>query len=216
MEIPQRQLDAITLSISPTRMATYLRAAGAGSSAAAVKLYVWNAQLSAAFFTALHICEVVVRNGIAHALELKYGSNWPWNPGFERSLSTWSKEELQSARKAIPVGSTGKVIAELKFAFWCKLFTSGQDQHIWNAHLRSAFPFVPVPLTVATARKLFYDDMEALRGFRNRIAHHEPIIALPLSQHQARIQRLIRMRCSDTADWLAHWDGITAALARRP
>jgi hypothetical protein len=94
--------------------------------------------VSGAFFSTLHICEVVVRNAISHALELKYGANWPWDTGFERSLNKWAKSELHFAKHGIPIGSTGKVIAELKFAFWCRLFTAGQDQHIWNAHLHTS------------------------------------------------------------------------------
>ncbi len=197
-------------------MGTYLNATGFGAGATALDIYVWNALVSGAFFSALHICEVVVRNAISHALELKYGANWPWDAGFERSLPKWSKGELQSARQGIPIGSTGKVIAELKFAFWCRLFTAGQDQHIWTAHLRTVFPYLPFPLTVAAGRKILYDDMEALRGFRNRIAHHEPVFAYPLVEYQARIQRLLKLRCMQTEAWMSQWEIVSAALAARP
>lgn len=216
MALSQQKIAAITSTISPARMGTYLNAKGFGAGATALDIYVWNALISSAFFTSLHICEVVIRNAISHALELKYGSTWPWAPGFERSLSKWAKGELHSAKSGIPHGSTGKVVAELKFAFWCRLFTAGQDQHIWNAHLRTAFPCLPFPLTVAAGRKMLYDDMEALRGFRNRIAHHEPIFALPLAQHHARIQRLISLRCGHTQAWLAQWEIVSAVMAARP
>lgn len=53
----------------------------------ALKLYAWNAQISAAFLAPLHLCEVVIRNAIAEALERKYGADWPWCSAFERSLS---------------------------------------------------------------------------------------------------------------------------------
>ncbi|MBP1204266.1 hypothetical protein JOD97_002280 [Duganella sp. 1411] len=216
MTLPQDQADAITVAISPARMGTYLNATGFGTRATALDIYVWNALVSSAFFSTLHIAEVVVRNAIAQALELKYGGNWPWNAGFERSLPKWSKVELQSAKRGVPFGSTGKVIAELKFAFWCGLFTKAQDQHIWNAHLHTVFPFLPFPLTVAAGRKMLYDDMEALRGFRNRIAHHEPIIAYPLAWFQNRIHRLVAVRCEKTAAWLSQWEVVSVALAARP
>lgn len=216
MALSQNQINAITAAMSPARMGTYINASGFRTGATALDIYVWNALVSGAFFSALHICEVVVRNAIAHALELKYGNNWPWEAGFERSLPNGSKEALRSARQGIPIGSTGKVIAELKFAFWCRLFTTGQDQHIWNPHLRTVFPSLPFPLTVAAGRKMLYDDMEVLRGFRNRIAHHEPIIAYPLAQHHARIRRLIKLRCGETENWLSQWEAVSMALAARP
>jgi hypothetical protein len=113
-------------------------------------------------------------------------------------------------------GSTGEVIAELTFGFWGKMFTSGQDQHIWNAHLNTVFPFLPLPLTISAARKMLYEDMEALRGFRNCIPHHEPIIAYPLLQLHVRIRRLIMLRCHATEQWLSQWETVSAARAARP
>jgi hypothetical protein len=216
MALSQQKIAAITNSLSPVRLGTYLNATGFGHKATVLDIYVWNALVSGALFSSLHICEVVMRNAISHALELKYGANWPWDSGFERTLPKWSKADLQKARNGITVGSTGKVIAELKFAFWCKLFTAGQDQHIWNVHLHMVFPFVPLPLTVAAARKKLYDDMESLRIFRNRIAHHEPIFSYPLNDCQTRIARLIKLRCGDTEQWLTQWETVSAALAMRP
>jgi len=53
----------------------------------ALELYRWNAELSAAFMVPMHICEVVLRNAIAGAIEEVYGPRW-YDPGtaFERSL----------------------------------------------------------------------------------------------------------------------------------
>ncbi|MGK5024495.1 hypothetical protein [Janthinobacterium sp. RB2R34] len=216
MALSAQQIAAVTAAISPTRMGTYVNAVGFGRGATALDIYVWNALVSGAFFSALHICEVVIRNAAAHALELKYGANWPWHMGFERSLTTWAKGELQSARQGIPVGSTGKVIAGLKFAFWCKMFTAGQDQHLWNAHMHAVFPHLPLPLTVAAGRQVIHDDLEALRGLRNRIAHHEPVIGYPLIALQARMQRLLKLRCGHTGAWMSEWEIVSAVLAARP
>lgn len=216
MALSADQIAAITRSISPARMGTYLSATGFGASATVIDIYVWNALVAGAFFSALYVCEIVVRNAVSQALELKYGGNWPWDGGFERTLPKWYKGELQSARKDIPIGSSGKVIAELKFGFWCKMFAAAQEQHIWNAHLNTVFPYLPVPLTVTGARQLLYEDMEVLRSLRNRIAHHEPIFSHPLVQHQVRIQRLIKLRCGHTGQWLSQWEVVSMALAARP
>ena len=216
MILTPAQIAAVSRTISPVRLGTYLAAKGFSPTATALDIYIWNALVSGAFFSSLHICEVVMRNGIAHALELKYGPDWPWDAGFERTLTAARKGDLQQARRGIPVGSTGQVIAELNFVFWCKMFTVRHDPHVWNVNLRIAFPFLPFPLTVAAARTKLYDEMEALRGFRNRIAHHEPIFAHPLDEHHLRIARLIKSRCVETARWLAQWEVVTAALAAKP
>lgn len=216
MSLSQQQTAAIIASISTARMGTYLAASGFGAMANPLDIYVWNALISAAFIPSLHICEVVMRNAIADALALKYGPDWPWNSNFERTLTNWRKSELVKARQRVAAGSTGKVIAELTFSFWGDMFTARQDQHIWNAHLRTVFPFAPLPLTVAATRKMLYDDMESLRRLRNRIAHHEPIFTYPLAEQQARIRRVIKMRCSDTDHWLSQWELVSAALSSRP
>lgn len=216
MALTPLQTSAITSTISPVRLGTYLAATGFSPEATALDIYVWNALLSGAFFSSLHICEVAIRNGIACALELKYGANWPWHPGFEQTLPADRKRDLQQARQRIPVGSTGKVIAELKFYFWCTMFTVRHDPHVWDKHLRTAFPFIPYPLTIKAARTQLYEDMESLRAFRNRVAHHEPIFTYPLAELHGRISRLVKMRCGETAEWLAQWEVVTVALAAKP
>ena len=166
--------------------------------------------------SSLHICEVVIRNAVAEAIEQKFGAHWPWNPGFERTLIKIWKIELARARHRIAVGSTGKVIAELKFAFWCNMLTASHDQHLWNASLHAVFPHLPLVLSVQGGRKLLYDDLDALRQFRNRIAHHEPIFAVKLAEQQARITRLIQLRNRETHQWLLDWEPVSTVLASRP
>jgi hypothetical protein len=216
MTLTPRQADAITKALSTVRLGTYSCATGSSATIQPLDVYVWNALVSGAFFSSLHICEVIVRNAISSALEMKYGEAWPWDQGFERTLPSVRKNDLASARRGVPSGSTGKVIAELKLAFWCNLLTARQDAHLWNSCLRVAFPLLPIPLTVPGARRLLFDDMEALRRFRNRIAHHEPIFEYALESHHKRIKRLIRWRCEETTEWLAQWEIVTHALATRP
>lgn len=216
LQLTPAQEASIAATLSPVRLGTYINATGFSAQATTLDIYIWNALVSGAFFSALHICEVVIRNAIAEAIERKFGAHWPWDTGFERTLNKHWKFELQKARRGIPMGSTGKVIAELKFAFWCNMLTASQDQHIWNAHIHTVFPFVPYPMSVAGARSMLYTDMEKLRHFRNRIAHHEPIFAHPLEDHQARIFRLIQLRCGHTKEWLRQWELISDALSARP
>jgi hypothetical protein len=210
------QESAIVAALSSVRLGTYINATGFSAQTKTLDIYVWNALISGAFFSALHICEVVMRNAISDAIEGKFGQQWPWDPGFERTLSKHWKVELQRARKGIPPGSTGKVVAELKFAFWCNMLTASQDQHIWNAYLHTVFPFMPFTLSVAGGRKLLYDEMEKLRYFRNRIAHHEPIFNYPLNEHRQRIFKLIQLRCGNTNEWLKQWEVMSTVLAARP
>ncbi len=78
-------LRELPVVISAPRFATYLRAQ-ANDHTAALELYRWNLQISAAFIVPLQICEVSVRNGVAEAIEAIHGPNWPWLNRFLRSL----------------------------------------------------------------------------------------------------------------------------------
>jgi hypothetical protein len=71
----QATIDAIKAALSPARLATYERAAGvqADDDVAALELYAWNAKVSGTLLAPLHVCEVVIRNAVAHALETVYG-----------------------------------------------------------------------------------------------------------------------------------------------
>ena len=216
MAISEQQVSAVIAALSPVRLGTYLNAKGFRASATVLDIYVWNALVSSAMFASLHICEVVVRNGASQALELKYGANWPWEVGFERTLSSWGKRELQLARHRKQFGAAGRVIADLSLGFWSHLFTAGQDQHLWIQYLRTVFPHTPLPLSVEGVRKTIYEDIEALRIIRNRIAHHEPIFAYPLEDYQERIFRLVKLRSMETANWLSQWEPVSAILKARP
>ncbi|WP_321927209.1 hypothetical protein [Burkholderia sp. BCC1998] len=216
--IPPTQ--AIKNALSAARVGTYEAATRDPQQLpGALALYAWNAKVSGAMLAPLHLCEVVVRNAVSDALAAVYGANWPWAPAFEGSLPSPPqgfslRRELQSARNRQP--STGKAIAELKFAFWQKMFTGRFDAQIWNLHLNTVMPFLNPAWTVQQSRKKIYDDLESIRQLRNRIAHHEPIISRPLAVDFQKIQELIAFRCPLTANWMTNNQQAQALIAAKP
>jgi hypothetical protein len=170
----------------------------------ALALYAWNAQVSAAMLSPLHMCEVVVRNVVSNALTAVYGTNWPWNPAFEGSLPTKGKFKMRAHLTSKRKGktTTGKVIPELAFVFWEKMFTGRFDAQIWNKHLFNVMPHLTGGLSVQAARNKINTDLNKIRGLRNRIAHHEPIFNCPLAAEFAIIEELVRFRCPVTAAWM--------------
>lgn len=209
---------AIKDVLSPARISTY-EAAVVGSPATALELYSWNAQVSGALLTPLHICEVAIRNAIALAIESIYGSNWPWSSGFERSLPNPKvgynpKVDLFNAR--LKLHSTGKVIPELKFVFWERMLTGRYDHRIWNGQLLKVFPNLNPNDPISVSRKKIYDGLEQIRKLRNRIAHHEPIFTRNLTDDLAVIASLIEYRCFDTAKWMRSNQSASAVIQAKP
>jgi Abi-like protein len=75
----------------------------------------------------------------------------------------------KARRKLIPV-SEGKVIAELTFYFWKRLFSSEYEQSLWRTTLKRTFPFK------ALSRSVVAVNLEQIYQTRNRLAHHEPVL----------------------------------------
>ena len=217
----QTIIDAVTNIISSSRISTYENATGGKKpeSLAALNMYAWNADVSGALLIPLHICEVAIRNAVAEAIENVYGELWPWSVGFERSLPNPSrvfspKRDLINTRENQP--TTGKVIPELKFAFWQSIFTSRHDQRFWNLYLTELFPNMDTSKSTKDRRKLIYDELEQIRRLRNRIAHHEPIFTRNLSDDYQKILSLVSYRCNTTATWLDEHQRATEIIEKKP
>lgn len=220
-------LDSVKTALSVNRISTYEQVKGitkAGlapplSLERALELYAWNAQVSAAFLHPLHICEVVVRNGVSNVIEAVYGPTWPWSAAFVRSLPNPSggysmRNDLLSAR--CNEKTVGKVIPELKFAFWQRMFTSRNDLRLWVPYLHQYFPYFPVGMDAAACRSWMFNALDKVRALRNRIAHHEPIFARNLVDDFDVVSTLIARRCPDTAAWMNTHQQVTALLANSP
>jgi hypothetical protein len=182
---------------------------------AAINLYDWNAQVSGAFMAPLHICEVVIRNAVSDTLTAVYGDRWPWSSVFEASLPSpsWGynpRVDLINSRRRHP--TTGKVIPELKFVFWQKMFTGRYDVRLWEPHLRRVLPNLDASKPVDTLRQEVYADLEHVRFLRNRIAHHEPIFRRNLADDLDKMAALIRFRCALTSDWMMKNQWVTGFL----
>lgn len=123
------------------------------------------------------------------------------------------RRDLQNTRPRNP--TTGKVIAELKFVFWQKLFTGRNGVRLWEPHIASAFPYAP-SMTAASLRDRVYQDLDVLRRLRNRLAHHEPVFTRNLLDDLTRTLDLIELRNRSTSDWVRAMEDVTAIIAERP
>lgn len=220
MPFTPAELRDLPLVISAPRFATYLQATG-NDRERALSLYEWNLTLSSAFIVPLQVCEVAVRNGVAEAIEKVHGANWPWSNGFLRSLPRPKRSTDYSPDKdlrgvAARQPTTGKVVAELKFAFWEQIFTAGQDSRIWLAHFRASFPGAPVVTPIPIARAMARNDLGAIRKLRNRIAHHEPIFTRNVADDYNRIHEMIGWRSQTAAAWMDRKQGVTALIPLEP
>lgn len=184
----------------------------------ALALYAWNSQVSAAMLSPLHMCEVVIRNAVSDALTAEYGDRWPWHTAFVGSLPTKGKFNMRAhlLQKRDGKPTTGKLIPELSFVFWEKMFTGRFDAQIWNKHLSSVMPYLNSAWSTQVARGKINKDINQIRELRNRIAHHEPIFKRVLANDFKQIEELIAFRCPVTAAWMIQHQQVSPILATKP
>lgn len=208
----------VRIALSPARTSTYLFAQKVFPPCLdkALLLYRWNVELSGAIYWNLATCEVVVRNAVDDALSAVYGPDWPWSPAFIYDLNAEGKLILQKAKQiAGTSASTGNVIAELNFGFWEKMFKASFDATVWNVHLHRVFPQLTNP-NVQAARADIAAKLKSIRNLRNRIAHHEPLFHMHVQPVLDTVQRIVKLRCLDTASWIAGTSTVASVLSKRP
>jgi hypothetical protein len=218
MEFTDNQLSNIPHTLSEPRFTTYLQHCD-NDRERALNLYQWNLEISATLLIPLHLFEIALRNAVVEALNDVHTVSWPWNNGFIRSLPSPArayrpKKDLIDTARRLP--TMGKVVAELKFAFWEKMFTSRHDEKIWNEHINIVFPHAPNQLSIIQLREQIYNDVSNIRKLRNRIAHHEPIFVRNLESEYDKIIQLIGWRDTQTLDWLNEFEKVTVFLASKP
>jgi hypothetical protein len=207
------KLDMLQKAASEARTAPYLAACG-GDRTAAVRLYVWNIQISAAFQAPLGCLEIVCRNALHQRLSDLFGrADWWYAPSLrlhnvaQRIASDAVDETSRRHRIATP----DRVVAELPFGFWVSFLGSGSDYEtrLWRPALCRAFP------GYRGRRQPLHRELDEARRLRNRIAHHEPVYGRDLAADHARALRIVALISPEHAEWVRQHDRVPDVLAVR-
>jgi hypothetical protein len=86
-----------------------------------------------------------------------------------RPANTSHLQRAVRRRQQITV-SDGKVIAEITFYFWKRLYSADYEQALWRTTLKRTFP------NKQMKRAQIAEMLEQIYQARNRLAHHEPIL----------------------------------------
>jgi hypothetical protein len=192
--------EALEVSLTRERLAKYLLASRQDLDAA-IALYERNTRLAEAFYTPLQSLEITLRNHVHQALTITYEEEWfrnnraPLNDDSRRMIFD-AVEELRKDRRGV---TPGRVVAELKFAFWVGLMGPRYDGTVWRESIYRAFL-----ARGGKPRSVVHGRFNAIRRFRNRIAHHEPIFNRDLPLMHREILEAIEWMCPHTSAWAAH------------
>lgn len=178
-----RSVPTFTDALSVERFDTYLKWA-VGDPDLAERLYTYNVQLSAALYGPLNMHEVALRNKVDERLAQLQGTGWIHDPAVLTTAYQQAcvRQALQTLKQAGKAASRPQIVAELNFGFWSSLF-GRQSHHLWQV-LR------PIFQAKGIQRGIIAHDLRETRLLRNRVAHYEPILAMPLAQRYAGITTL--------------------------
>lgn len=156
----------------------------------AIELYCRNVAVSEAFYTPLHFLEVALRNRFDSVISQEHGPEWFHNKRFTRAVPQAEKvaQALTSLKQERKEPTPGRIVAALPFGFWTA-FTNTTYEEEW----RRLFFRVGRKGNRNLARKDLAKPLSRFRKLRNRIAHHEPILAWRLTYHHDLILDVTQM-----------------------
>lgn len=162
-------------AFSPARLNKYLKACK-GDTTAALTLYRHNVKLCQKCYGILNIFEIVLRNAINEHYKAHF-SDPDW---IRHQLVPGGMLENHPQRQSIlkiisDLDATGKytndrVVSSVTFGFWTHLF-SRRPFALGGQSLLQVFP----ARTKGLGQRAIYNELQDVKAFRNRIAHHEAI-----------------------------------------
>ena len=211
MSLEDRKLEEIKRAFSSQRLGKYTRSFdNLQNLKLAAKRYQLDIQLSQAFYPALHIVEITLRNQVYEAIKSYLGDKWllqnkPSNELFRNTERDKIKECIDKLKRKKKFVEIPDLIAELNFGYWTSLFTAHYEP-LWRKDklLKKAFPNLP---KYNLKRKSISVELNTVRNLRNRIFHYEPIWHWSdLPKHHERIVKLIQWMNNEAFNLLKEID----------
>nr|WP_243429860.1 Abi family protein [Acetobacter sacchari] len=185
------------------RFSRYLSWAG-GDRQKAIDLYALNTRLSEALYVPLQMLEVALRNRVHAVLSDSKGSRWYETPNFlvgrhqEEQVAAVVTELSRLGKEATP----GRVVAALTLSFWTTMVGKPYED-LWQTEL---YQIARHRDGKGLTRKHLSGPLTPIRILRNRIAHHEPILAWDLKKHHFMTLQITEWLSLEAADWCRSLD----------
>jgi hypothetical protein len=194
---------SLEAALSQELFGRYLAWAG-GDRDRALDLYALNIRVSEALYPPLQMLEGVLRNRIHAVLSEVRKPAWFSEDGFLLvphqmvQIETATAELVREKKEPTPAG----IVSALTFSFWTTMLGPAYET-LWQTHLHRIGRREDGK---GLRRKDFSAPLTPIRILRNRIAHHEPILAWNLPQHHAAMVRITFWLSASAAGWCGNLD----------
>ena len=187
--------DELVEIIRPVRLGAY----GDGDNSILLNKYVYHLKLSEAFYPALSLLEITLRNRICNAVEKLISKDWLFKELNNQNILADKEYQklLESANKIRKCGkkiTNDRLISEMTLGFWIHLCTKSYRPKLWDkkGFFEAVFPNYSNNGELRKIAPIQNDLLNILR-LRNRIFHHEIIIngnRTPEEQYQLVLDML--------------------------
>ncbi len=212
-------LDVLVPLLTEKRLAPYVRESD-GDIGRALELYEWSSAIAAASMEVVSYVEVMLRNAVdrelaSYAEEGDRRIPWFMIPSVTGTSHDAISKDVEKTRGRLRGlnarrDTRDQIIAGLSFGFWTELFGSRHEE-LWRAALRHALPGTP-----NGQRKNVTAKLERLRPFRNRLAHHDSLLAQDILFHLEEMLTLAEWMSPEARRWLERRERITELYKERP
>lgn len=186
-------------ALSLERFGTYLEWAEQNRDLA-LQLYALNTAVSESLYTPLQMLEVALRNRVHSVLSARIAPDWY---RLREVVGQRSAEDVRVVEGKLRYGresvTSSDTVAALSLGFWTSLFGRHQEE-LWQVHLHG---IAMREDGKGVTRKAFSRPLNDVRQLRNRVAHHEPIIARDLQGEYERILQLTNWLSAPAAEWVS-------------
>jgi hypothetical protein len=166
-------------ALSVPRIGKY-RIACKGDKNKALILYRYNIKLCQKFYGVAGVLEVVLRNAVNEHFKIRLSdSDWLVTQATGGFLLNYQDTVFSERDKLIKSGkyTHDKLVSSLTFGVWTFMFSRNCYKNSGKTLLQ-IFP----AKTHGLNQRDIYADLDKIRTFRNRIAHHEPLCFNALSE----------------------------------
>lgn len=147
-----------------------------------LKRYIYNIQISEAFYPVLSMLEIALRNQINNAINNLIKNDWLLSEINSQNLLLDNEYKiLLSAVKKLQIKNKNitseTLISELSLGFWVNLYKKAYKTVIWDKKGVFEYVFPNFPINKEMNRIRFIStDLKNILQLRNRIFHHEIVI----------------------------------------
>ena len=154
-----------------------------------LKRYIFNIQISEAFYPILSTLEIALRNRMHNAISLLIQPDWLLSELYTQKILSYNEREiLFNAEKKLKFKNkdNGKsitesaLIAELSFGFWINLCKKSYKNSLWDKPNFFSSVFTDFDsyfhINDLDKTKTMFPKLKTILQLRNRIFHHEIVI----------------------------------------